>query len=243
LERCGSDYVLTARGEDFIGCMLTALHWGDLWCRDTHPVPERVTHLGCGQAMHAEMTCEHCAQQVFARDVAFDRTPEPMRRPGGPIRRQRMPGLDLLERNRPSSIARTLQVLGDAWSALIIQECFFGTHRFDEFQQRLSIAPNILSQRLSRLIERGVLTRSAASGARQTYQLTDKGLDLYPVPLAMLTWGDRWLAGGDPPIKLSHKPCGHRLRAILSCSNCASTITRADLVITGIDSRASPRRP
>ena len=57
-----------------------------------------------------------------------------------------MPGLELLERNRPCSIARTLQVIGDMWSALIIQECFFGIHRFDQFQQRLSIASNILSR-------------------------------------------------------------------------------------------------
>ncbi|SON60585.1 putative HTH-type transcriptional regulator [Mycobacterium simulans] len=231
LERLGSDYVLTARGDDFIGCLLTAMHWGDRWCGDTHAAPVQVTHLGCGQPMHAEMCCEHCGQPVVARDVAFDRTPEPMRRPDGPIGRQRMPGLDLLERNGSSSIARTLQVLGDLWSALIIQECFFGTHRFDEFQQRLSIASNILSQRLSRLVERGVLTRSATTGPRHTYQLTDQGLDLYPVPLAMLTWGDRWLAGGDPPIKLSHKACGHGLRAILSCSNCTRPITRADLAI------------
>jgi len=230
LERHGSEYVLTARGDDFIGCLLTAMHWGDVWCADAHAAPAQVTHLGCGP-MHAEMSCERCAQPVLARDVAFDRTPEPMRRPDGPAGRHRMPGLDLLERNRPSSIARTLQVLGDLWSALIIQECFFGTHRFDEFQQRLSIAPNILSQRLSRLIERGVLTRSAATGARQTYQLTDKGLDLYPVPLAILTWGDRWLADGDPPIKLGHKACGHRLHAILTCSNCTRPIARADLAI------------
>src|SRR5262249_46450337 len=87
-----------------------------------------------------------------------------------------------------------------------------------------------------RLVERGVLTRSATAGARPVYQLTDKGLDLYPVPLAMLTWGDRWLTGGDPPITLSHKACGHRLRAILTCSNCPSPITRADLAVTSNDS-------
>jgi DNA-binding HxlR family transcriptional regulator len=232
LERRGSNYVLTARADDFIGCMLAAMHWGDQWCSDGRPAPVHITHFGCGQTMHGQNSCAHCGQPVFARDVAFDRIPEPVRRPDGQVRRYRMPRLDLLERSRPCSIARTLQVIGDLWSALIIQECFFGTDRFDEFQRRLSIASNILSQRLSRLTELGVITRSAAKGARHTYQLTDKGVDLYPVPLAMIMWGDRWLAGGDPPIKLSHKVCAHRLRAVLTCSSCASPITRADLGTT-----------
>jgi DNA-binding HxlR family transcriptional regulator len=232
LERRGADYVMTTRGNDFIGCMLTAMHWGDVWCADERPAPVQVTHLGCGKPTHAEMSCAHCGKLVIARDVAFDRIPEPVRRPNGSLRRHRAPALNLLERNRPCSIARTLQVIGDLWSALIIQECFFGTHRFDEFQERLSIASNILSQRLSRLTELGVLARFATAGSRHTYQLTDKGLDLYPVPLAMLTWGDRWLAAGNPPIKLSHQACGHRLRALLICSHCADPITRADVETT-----------
>jgi DNA-binding HxlR family transcriptional regulator len=234
LERQSGDYVATERGNDFIGCLLTAMHWGDQWCGNAKP-PVQVTHVGCGRQMHARMTCAQCAKPVLARDVTFDRTPEPMRRPKGRLRRNRMPGLDLLERSRPCSIARTLQVIGDLWSALIIQECFFGTHRFDDFQQRLSIASNILSQRLFRLAELGVLTRSATTGARHTYELTAKGLDLYPVPLAMLMWGDRWLADGDPPIRLDHKTCGHRLLAVATCSRCAAPVARADLEVTPAD--------
>jgi DNA-binding HxlR family transcriptional regulator len=243
LERQGTDYVPTQSGDDFIGCLLTAMHWGDTWCGDGRTKPVQVTHLGCGQPMHAQMACAYCGKPVLALDVAFDRTPEPMRRPEGPLRRHRMPGLDLLERKRPCSIARTLQVVGDLWSALIIQECFFGIHRFDEFQHRLSIASNILSQRLSRLTELGVLRRSASAGGRPTYHLTDQGLDLYPVPLATLAWGDRWLAVGDPPIKLTHKTCAHRLHPLLTCSHCAGPITRADIETTAaVSGRAGRRR-
>lgn len=232
LDRHGGHYLPTERGDDFIGCLLTAMHWGDQWCGKTKLPPVQVTHLDCGRQMHAQLACAQCGKPVLARDVAFDRTPEPMRRPDGLLRRNRMPGLDLLERNRPCSIARTLQVIGDLWSALIIQECFFGTHRFDDFQRRLSISSNILSHRLFRLAELGVLARSATAGARHTYELTAKGLDLYPVPLAMLMWGDRWLADDDPPIMLDHKVCGHRLRAVVSCSHCGVPIARADLDVT-----------
>jgi DNA-binding HxlR family transcriptional regulator len=232
LQHRGMDYVPTERGNDFIGCMLTAMHWGDQWCSDMRPPPVQVRHLGCGQPMHAEMSCGNCGKLALAREVAFNHTPEPVRRPDGQLRRNRMPGLNLLERNRPCSIARTLQVIGDLWSALIIQECFFGTHRFDEFQHRLAIASNILSQRLSRLTELGVLIRSASVGARHAYQLTDKGLALYPVALAMLTWGDNWLVIGDLPIKLTHRACAQQLRAVLTCSRCASPIAGADLETT-----------
>jgi DNA-binding HxlR family transcriptional regulator len=232
LERRGTDYVLTPSGEDFIGCMLTAMHWGDRWCAQGDPPAVGITHRGCGHLMHAQMACAHCEKPVLARDVTFDRTPDQVRRLDGSLRRNRMPGLDLLERNRPCSIARTLQVIGDLWSALIIQECFFGTHRFDDFQQRLSIASNILSQRLSRLTALGVLARAISVGARHTYQLTDKGLDLYPVPLAILTWGDRWLAAGDAPVNLTHRICGRRLHAVATCSHCACPLTRADVETT-----------
>ena len=71
---------------------------------------------------------------------------------------------------------------------------------------------------------------------RHEYRLTEKGLDLYPVPLAMLTWGDRWLSPGRAPVPLTHLSCGHRFTAVLSCNRCGDPITRADVTFT------APRR-
>lgn len=226
LDRQGPEYVPSQRGSDFLGCLLTALHFGDTWCADGAPPPVEVVHRECGQRMHAVLACDNCHREVLAREVRFDRRPEPVRRPQGPISRQRMPGLDLLERNGPDSIARTMRVAGDMWSSLIIQESFFGTRRFDDFHRRLGIATNILSHRLSRLVELGILTQ--ADG----YHLTEKGLALYPVPLAMLAWGDRWLSGGSPPITLTHAPCGQPFAALLTCSACQREVRREDLTIT-----------
>ncbi|GAB0102255.1 helix-turn-helix domain-containing protein [Nocardia sp. JMUB6875] len=226
LERQGPEYLPTRRGADFLGCLLAALHFGDTWCtEDGGPPPVEVIHRECGQRMHAVLACDSCHRAVLAREVRFDRRPEPVRRPQGSVGRQRMPGLDLLERNGPDSIARTMQVVGDMWSSLIIQESFFGTHRFDDFHRRLGIATNILSHRLSRLVELGILTQ--ADG----YHLTEKGLALCPVPLAMLTWGDRWLSDGAPPITLSHVPCGQPFAALLTCSACRREVDRGDLSI------------
>ena len=148
-----------------------------------------------------------------------------------PLRRQRTPDLELLHRAYPTSVAATLRVTGDRWSSLLIRESFYGSTRFDEFQQRLSIAPNILTQRLRRLVELGILTRTVYQQrpARYEYRLTGKGLDLYPVPLAMLAWGDRWVFGGEPPVRLTHETCGRPLTPILTCSACAEPISRADI--------------
>jgi DNA-binding HxlR family transcriptional regulator len=229
LRRRTPDYVLTERGTDFLACVMTAMAWGDRWQTDGVNLPVRVAHLGCSDRIHGQLRCAACNEVVHARDVAFDQVPRATLRDSS--QRHRAPGLDLLQRPRASSIAATLQVFGDRWSALIIRELFYGSHRFDEFGTRLGIATNILTQRLRRLVDHGIVDRSAYQlrPARHEYRLTEKGLDLYPVPLSMLAWSDRWLAHGRPPVKLTHRTCGRRLDPVLSCSACASRITRSDI--------------
>lgn len=228
MQRQTREYVLTDRGENFLGCVMSAIAWGDRWYTDGLSNPVRVSHLGCSERIHGELRCTVCGTVVDARDVTFDRLPRPALGPAGQSQRHRAPRLDLLQRPRPSSIGATLQVVGDRWSALIIRELFYGSRRFEEFLQRLGIATNILTQRLRRLLDHGIVDKIAyqARPARHEYRLTDKGLDLYPVPLSMMAWGDRWLTHGRPPVKLTHRTCGRQLVPVLSCSRCASPITR-----------------
>jgi DNA-binding HxlR family transcriptional regulator len=197
-------------------------------------VPVRVAHIGCGDGIRVELRCKACGELIDARDVTFNRRPEPLDPRGDASRRRRAPGLDKLQRPRPSSIAATLQIVGDRWSALIIRELFYGTKRFDEFQRHLGIATNILSQRLQRLVEHGIVDKREYQlrPTRHEYRLTDKGLDLYPVPLSMLAWGDHWLSNGQPPVRLTHLRCGKRLSPRLSCSRCTRAITRTDLAFS-----------
>jgi DNA-binding HxlR family transcriptional regulator len=234
LLRQPAGYVLSERGTDFFGCLMTAMAWGDRWCAAGGDVPTAVVHAGCGRRTTAELRCSHCHRALQARDVRFERRPAAQDRRLASPQRHRAPGLDLLERRRPSSIARTLQVMGDRWSGLVIRECFFGVRRFDDFQHRLAIATNILAQRLERLTDHGVLERVPyqRQPLRHEYRLTGKGLDLYPVPLAMLTWGDRWLAGGRPPVPLTHRLCGHHFTAVLTCNHCGDPLTRPDVSVT-----------
>ena len=120
------------------------------------------------------------------------------------------------------SVARTLEVVGEWWTMLVVREAFSGVRRFDDFQGRLGIARNVLAARLQSLVDHGVLERRQYQDRppRCEYRLTEKGRDLYPVLIAMLTWGDKWTAGeAGPPLKLTHE-CGHDPEAILVCSHC-----------------------
>lgn len=99
------------------------------------------------------------------------------------------------------SIARSLEEVGEWWSLLIVRECMQGATRFDEFQSELGIARNVLTTRLERLTELGILIRFPLEDRANTfgYRLTDKGEDLYPVVVALMQWGDRWLAKNHKP--------------------------------------------
>lgn len=124
------------------------------------------------------------------------------------------------------SVARTLEVVGEWWTMLVIREAFNGVRRFDDFQGRLGIARNVLAARLQSLVDHGVLERRQYQDRppRCEYRLTEKGRDLYPVLIAMLTWGDRWTAGEEgPPLRLVHS-CGHEPQATLVCSHCGEKL-------------------
>ena len=88
------------------------------------------------------------------------------------------------------SLAQTLDVVGERWTLLILRDAFFGARRFQQFEEHLGIAKNILTARLSRLVEEGILEKRPAESERHEYVLTQKGLDLQPVLLAMVHWGD-----------------------------------------------------
>jgi len=124
------------------------------------------------------------------------------------------------------SIARALDVLGEWWTLLVVREAFRGVRRFDGFVERLGIAPNILSARLRRLVDHGVLEERAYQDRppRVEYRLTPKGRDLYPVIVALLGWGDRWYADDGPPVVLIHASCEHRADPQLVCGHCGEKL-------------------
>lgn len=124
------------------------------------------------------------------------------------------------------SVARCLDVVGEWWSLLIVRDAFLGVTRFDDFQARLGISRNILTQRLNHLVEHEVLRRVAYSEhpPRFEYRLTPKGRDLWQVITAMRQWGDQWAAPGGPPLEIEHTACGHVVTAVATCSHCGEPL-------------------
>ena len=128
------------------------------------------------------------------------------------------------------SIARSLEVIGEWWSLLIIRDAFLGVTRFKDFQQRLGIAPNILTARLDTLVAHGVLERRTYEEARDRgdYVLTKKGRAPWPVMVTLRQWGDDWEID-EPPVRMRHKTCGHVARAVLHCDDCGERLYGRDI--------------
>jgi DNA-binding HxlR family transcriptional regulator len=129
----------------------------------------------------------------------------------------------------PCSVAQCLDVVGEWWSLLIVRDAFLGVTRFDDFQARLGISRNILTQRLSRLVDNGILDRVpyCEHPPRSEYRLTAKGRDLWHVVTAMRQWGDRWATSAQrsgPSVETRHKACGHLVTAVPVCSHCGEPL-------------------
>jgi DNA-binding HxlR family transcriptional regulator len=133
-----------------------------------------------------------------------------------------------MERTNPQasncSIARTLQMPGEKWTLLIIHESFYGSTRFEQFHRALRCPRNLLSARLGKLVEEGILERSQyrepGSRARNEYHLTNKGRELAPILLALIHWGDRHHANpAGPPAVARHAGCGKELRVAVVCAD------------------------
>ena len=128
----------------------------------------------------------------------------------------------------PCSIARSMAILGERWTLVILREAFMRARRFEDYQQGTGIARNILTDRLNKLVEAGILERRPyAEHPGRTlneYRLTQKGLDLYPVLVSLMQWGDRYGGLDRPPITLEHKDCGRTTTPRLVCSECGEEL-------------------
>lgn len=125
------------------------------------------------------------------------------------------------------SIARTLGLIGERWSLLVLRDAFYGLKRFEDFQHDLGIARNVLADRLKKLVDHGLLERRLYEDRppRYEYRLTLKGRDLLPVLLSLMRWGDRWESSSDePPVELIHTSCGNATHPVSSCAHCGDEL-------------------
>ena len=130
------------------------------------------------------------------------------------------------------SVAQPLAFLGERWSILVLRLIFVGFRRFDEIQGELGIATNVLSQRLATLVDEGIIERRPYSEhpERFEYRLTEKGLELWPVLVGLLRFGDRhYPAPGGPPRVLEHRGCGGEVTDHLQCARCGAELGPRDV--------------
>jgi DNA-binding HxlR family transcriptional regulator len=120
-----------------------------------------------------------------------------------------------LERER-CSIVGALDAIGDTWSVLVLRQVFFGVHRFNDIQDGLGISRSVLTDRLNRLVELGVIKtvpyQEPGHRARNEYRMTRKGVGLLPLMVALMQWGDEHVNADNPPVALHHRTTGERVR-------------------------------
>jgi DNA-binding HxlR family transcriptional regulator len=130
----------------------------------------------------------------------------------------------------PCPVARTLDVVGEWWTLLIVRDALLGARRFDEFK-RTGIADNILSARLKRLVDEGLFERRRYQERphRYEYVLTEKGRALATVIAALRSWGREWTTGPDHSLRLAHRPCGHEVSIGAYCEDCGRPVARDEV--------------
>lgn len=135
--------------------------------------------------------------------------------------------------DEPCSISRSLAVLGDRWTLVVLKQAFAGTRRFDDFVAAIGIPRGRLADRLGRLVDHGLLVRVdyVDRRTRQEYRLTDVGMATYPILMALRAWGDDHLSPEGPPLRYRHDGCRGTAEVHLRCSACADELTARDVVV------------
>jgi DNA-binding HxlR family transcriptional regulator len=142
--------------------------------------------------------------------------------------------------NQVCSVARALEAVGDRWTMLVLRDAFLGVRRFEDFQRDLGVARNVLADRLARLVDDGILERHRyqEKPERFEYRLSEKGIDLWPVLVSLMKWGDRYAAPGGPPMLITHRRCGGEVDERFRCTECG-----ADVDARSAEARPGPAAP
>lgn len=222
------EYRLSRMGAEFYVTALLIIRWEKVWHYDADAPAHRLKHLACGKEFTPRVVCAHCGEEPLPRDVevlpgpgaGFDPRPAPRVN-----RRSSLTAADGFALH--PMLERSVDIIGDRWVAFTIAMALNGKRKFKEFQETVPVASNILADRLARLVELGVLTRSLyqTKPDRFEYRMTPKGRDLFPLIASLMNWSDDWLAGPEgPPELLIHKTCGHPLRIKPVCDQCGGAI-------------------
>lgn len=221
------EYKLTEKGLGLYPWALMVWAWETQWVKKPEGnIPSVLLHNeGIQHALAPICICRHCHEKVTFKDVKRIHDKSVNTVPAGNL----ADSMNTQRRSRGSTVSdadhrlgHIIEIIGDRWSSLIIASIFLGLSRYDDFQQNLGIATNILADRLKLMVDLGVLTKNLYqdSPPRYEYKLTEKGESLYDMTLALRQWVLDYLPSMERPYKLVHRACGHDLDVDIICAHC-----------------------
>ncbi len=218
------EYRLTKKGLSLYQIALALHEWGNKWRPQQKSTILR--HRPCGAFVAQKTICSCCAEEVRYEDIVWPSSPS-LTASGSDtnyVKGWRRTGLLTSVYDRVGSAAKTLEVVGDRWSILIMYLAFHGPFRFMDATGNLGVSDNILSKRLKHLVQQNLLVREANFG-HQTYSATPAGLALLPAVLAQRMWAIEWITHRENQwSKLTHSTCGNTLETKCICTTCEQTI-------------------
>jgi len=222
------EYRLTEKGRALGDVVLAAWSWEAIWAKDPE-VPTSILHTLCGKVMQPRLRCAHCNEAITWRDITFEEGQHdgPLCNPNPPRSQRRSKNPDISGEGIDKQYFRILDILGDRWTGLVVAAALLGMRRYDDIMSAIGISTNILSDRLKLLVDVEVFEKKSyqQKPVRHDYHLTQKGLDLFPVAIAMHQWAYQWvIPEGSEPLTLTHKGCGHKLDAKFTCDQCDNII-------------------
>jgi DNA-binding HxlR family transcriptional regulator len=224
------EYHLTKMGADVSDVILQMARWEQRWAPGETGAND-IVHLSCGAALRPQLRCTACGELTTARDIELRVSRAQI---------QKVPDKQTVHRRStisseslgapPQMLGPSLDIFGDKWTIEVLLCAFFRIRRFNDFRLCIGIAPNILADRLDRLVSGGILRRVEESSSQSGYRLTEKGVDVYGVMVAVEKWADTWLrARYKSPVKAIHRQCGHVFRSLTTCTHCEQAVTPAEI--------------
>lgn len=224
------EYDFTEMGRELYPLFICYKYWGYKWMNKGYQPDETLYHVDCGNIFEPECICSECGEKIKYGDVIYDAALRKMTASKFRLiaTRKRKPSKLITDLENLTSFEKTLNMMGDRWTFLIIREALLGVKKFDTFLDELDISRTVLASRLKFLVSNNVMCRRRYSDhpPRYEYRLTPKGSDLYLIGLADISWENKWLSGvGVPQLSLRHNKCGKVFHPRIVCSQCRQEIT------------------
>lgn len=226
------DYLLTEKGQELSGLLIVMLGWDQTWSADHRKPTVHLKHRHCGCTTHPVSACRSCGQEIHHHNTHERQRGAPRLMAAAYTRRRRQKAILPEQADAPILLSDSLETFGDRWAALILRGAFNGLTRFDDLRNDCGISTNILSDRLNRLCDLGLLRRHQymQPPPRDEFLLTDKGRATFPIMKMLQWWGDRWYADEDgPPADVTHAPCGNALEPVAVCEACRRPLELQDV--------------